>query len=889
MGKVKKEGKKPPNAGAIRLRKKRILRLLLILSAVFILISSIAGFATYRVVAAYMADVPEFDLEKFSPALTSFLYDKDGNEITATMGAENRIEVPLDQISENLINAFIAIEDERFFEHPGFDVRGIMRAATNNILKRSSPLQGGSTITQQLVKNTFFGHNQRTMKRKVQELYLSYQLERIFTKDEILAFYLNRIFFDFNAYGVEAAAQTYFGKSAADVTLAEAAILAGIPNMPARYSPRRPNNESKIRQTLILNRMVGLGMITAEEAREASAAETPLVERGEREREYPYPSFIGYVMRSAFPELLPTLSDYQGLTSTEAQELLYRGGFHIYTTLDRELQQVAQETINNISLYPEKDKREEGKPIQPQAAVVLAQPKTGYVAAIVGGREAQNITDFNRATEGKHQAGSVLKPIVAYAPAFHEGIASPGTVLDDAPTIYDSGKYFPNNYDRTFNGLVTARFALARSLNIPAIRLLDQLGVDKGKDYGYRMGITSLADEKIAGLSIVVGGLTDGVSVYETAQAFSVLANEGVRTNFTTITKIVDRHGRVIYQHQPVSEEIISSAAAWLTSSALQDAVRSGTAGGLKIGRPVAAKTGTSDNARDAWMAAYTPDYVAVVWVGRDQWETGTSGNFRAFQITHRFLNPIMKAAHAGLPVHEFKRPDTVRGSVAFCSKSGLRPGPFCGEHVISDFFWPKAIPSKTCDLHVEVEICQVSGLLVGEFCPDEHRVKKVFFNRPKFIITDDRWLGPIGRIPKDTELGAPNDICDQHTTAPPGEVKDAKGEVKTDGRVILSWKASSESTSYIISRKGDGGDTFKQITAKDFTATTYTDVGLSPGNYSYQIVAVNAQGVKSTPAVISVTVEPPPPSPDPEESPTAPEPTNGNSGSNGNNGRNKP
>lgn len=887
MGKVKEESKKSPTAGARKLKKKRILRLLLILSAVFILISTVAGFATYKVVSAYMVDVPEFDLDKFSPALTSFLYDKDGNEITATMGAENRIEVPLDQISENLIDAFIAIEDERFFDHPGFDIRGIMRAAVNNILKKSSSLQGGSTITQQLVKNTYFDPTQRNMKRKVQELYLSYQLERIFTKEEILTFYLNRIFFDFNAYGVEAAAQTYFGKSAADVTLAEAAILAGIPNLPARYSPRRPNNESKTRQTLILNRMVELGMITAEEAREARDEEIILVERGERE--YPYPSFTGYVMRFAFPELLPTLSDYQGMTGTEAQEFLYRGGFHIYTTLDREMQQVAQETINNISLYPEKDKRVEGKPIQPQAAVILAQPKTGYVTAIVGGREAKNITDFNRATEGKHQAGSVLKPIVAYAPAFHEGIASPGTVLDDAPVIYDSGKYFPNNYDRTFRGLVTARYALSQSLNIPAIRLLDQLGVDKGKDYGFRMGITSLADEKIAGLSIVVGGLTDGVSVYETAQAFSVLANEGVRTDFTTITKIVDRHGRVIYEHEPVSEEIISDAAAWLTTSALEDAVRSGTAGGLRIGRPVAAKTGTSDSARDAWMAAYTTDYVAVVWIGRDQWEKDTSGNFRSFQVAYKFLNPIMKAAHEGLPAKEFKRPDTVRASVAFCSKSGLRPGPFCGEHVISDFFWPKAIPSKTCDLHVEVEICQVSGLLISEFCPDEHRVKQFFFNRPEFIKTDDRWQGPSGRVPRDAEQGAPTTICDQHT-ARPVDIKDAKAEVKSDGSVILSWKAGSGATGYLLYRKGGGDDSFQLITAKEIADTKFTDKGLSPGNYSYQIVAVNAQGVKSTPVVVSVNIEPsllvPPPEP---ELPTEPEPQTEPNPTNGNGKGNKP
>ena len=851
-----------------KIKKQRIMRLLLILVSIFIVLAVATGFTTYSIVSAYMADVPEFDPAKILPEHTSFIYDKDGNEVTPLLGAENRIIISFDEISEDLINAFIAIEDDRFYEHPGFDVRGITRAAYHNIFGRSGSIQGGSTITQQLVKNAFFSSD-RTMKRKIQELYVSYQLERSYTKKEILELYLNRIFFDFNAYGVEAAAQTYFAKSATDVTLAEAAILAGIPNLPGKFSPYRNLEESKKRQTLVLNRMEELGMITSAEKQEALNEE--LVLAGTPKRTYPFPYFIDHVVLDdtyGVSGILASLPQFSDLSNAEIYDIIYKGGLKIYTTLDQEKQKFVEDTLNNESLYRLADVREEGKPVQNQSAAVVADPKTGHVAAIVGGREYDTGTNrFNRATDGRMQAGSTLKPILAFAPAFNEGAASPGTVLDDAPKVWQlsSGTYAPNNFGQGFQGLMTARRALALSRNIPAITLLDEIGIDTAKEYAKNMGITTMENDH--GLSMVVGGLDKGVSVYEVAQAFSVLANEGVRTDLTTITKIVDGKGNVIYEHEPNHEDVLTPQAAWMTTSVLQDAVRYGTAAGMQIGRPAAAKTGTSQNNQDVWLATYTPDYVTVFWQGRDSWSSSSvDGKLISGRDTNPFVTPIMKFIHEGMPSRDFSRPDGLR-NVSICNKSGLLPGEECpSDHIVSDWFLPNNAPGQVCDLHVQVEVCSESGLLFSEFCPEDHREIRTFFDRPDYLVTDSRWNGRSGRGPADAGDGnePPTEVCDVHTYKP-GGVSNLRGRVNDDGSVSLSWNQATDASGYLIYRDNGSNGEAKLINSNPVSGTSYTDKGLSPGTYTYQVVAITSEGVTSSPASVSVQVkELPPPDEDP-------------------------
>ncbi|HHX74950.1 MAG TPA: PBP1A family penicillin-binding protein [Firmicutes bacterium] len=843
----KKEGKKERPR---RAKKNRIKRLLVVLAVLFIFFAAATAITAYAAIQHFMQDLPAFDLSVLEPAKTSFLYDKDGELVTPLMGVENRIIVPLDEISPHLVNAFLAIEDYRFYEHPGFDLRGIMRALWFNLTNKSGSTQGGSTITQQLVKNAFLTP-ERTIKRKIQEVYLSYQLEQIFSKDEILEFYLNRIFFDYNAYGVEAAAQTYFGKSAKEVTLAEAAMLAGIPNLPGKYSPYRNFAEAKKRQKVILDRMVEVGIISRAEADAAAAEE--LVLAGIPSRSYPHPWFVDYVIMDELPALLQTLPDYKDLSIEQIQAKIYTSGLHIYTTLDQRIQLSVTEIVDNPDNYAKL--RDET-----QAAVVVVQPYTGYISAIIGGRnyDAKNSGIFNRATDGKWQAGSVLKPIIAYGPAFNEGIATPGTILDDAPTEFPGiPPYYPNNFDMRFLGLMTARYALATSRNVPAVRLLSQMGVDKGKEYATRMGIQF--EEADSGLAMVVGGLTGGVNPLQVAQAYSVLANEGVRTDLTTITKIVDSNGKVIYEHEPNQEEILSPEAAWLTTSCLVDAVRSGTATYLRIGRTVAAKTGTSDKKRDAWMAAYTPDYVTVFWIGEDKWpDKDEFGKYESYYVIGNFMNPILTTVHEGLPDTPFRRPESLR-QATICKKSGLLPGEFCPpEHLVADWFPRNTIPTEKCNLHTELEICTVSGKLAGEFCPEEHREKQVFYNRPEFITTDNRWAGKAGRSPEDAGNLPPGETCDLHTSRPGGVTSLRAWQNPLTGDITLTWNEVEGASGFLVSRKGPDPDDehFTLLTPEPLAALTFTDTIQLPGVYTYQVVAVNEEGVQSAPLATSVNVE---------------------------------
>ncbi len=847
-----------------RKKKFNIRRFLFSILVVFLFTSLLAAVAAFGIVSAYIADVPDLDPAKFVFSATSFIYDKDGAEVTKLLGEENRIHTSLDEMSPHLINAFIAIEDERFYSHSGFDMRGIMRAVYLNLTKTGTP--GGSTITQQFIKNAFLTPDKK-MKRKIQEIYLAYKLEQQFTKDEILEFYLNRIFFDYNAYGVEAAAQTYFSKSASDVTLAEAALLAGIPNLPGRYSPYRNKEESVNRQLIILSRMQELGMITKEEAQEARSQEIVLT--GPPVRNYPYPHFVEYVIHDQVISILSNIPEYKD----NPYELLYKGGVKIYTTLDQNIQRVAEATINNDRLYP-RTVTADGRPQQPQSAVIVAEPKTGYLSAIVGGRHYSKENQDNRATRARRQAGSVLKPIIVYAPAFEEGLAVPGTVLDDSPALWQqdgSKAWYPENYSNNFAGLVTTRHALIHSLNIPAVRLLDQLGVNKGLEYAQKMGVSTFIhpapgrQKHDHGLSIVLGGLTDGLKVIDAAQAFSVLANQGIRTDLTAVLKIEDRNGKVIYQHKPTATQVLSQEAAFLTTSILQDVVRVGTATRLNINRPLAAKTGTSDRARDGWLAAYTPDYVTVFWIGYD-YNDGEIN--QPWTITPNFLNPILLEAHKGLPVREFARPSSISAPVAICSKSGKRPGSLCSEeHIVYDYFPNNQIPDEICNMHIEVAICTESGLLATEFCPLETIVKKVFLNRPAFLVTNENWRGAVGRVPADARLMPPSEYCSLHTSLPLGQPLNPSAVYNShEKHIYLTWQSGGGQTGYLVYRKAPDDDEYQPLFVEPLDVHSLIDPVFAKGKYSYRIYALNSNGLRSKATTVSITVNG----------------TNGNNGENG-------
>ena len=789
-------------------------------------------------------DAPDFDPRQFNQPLTSHYYDYNNNEITAQHDGHNRIEVSLNEIPEHLQEAFIAVEDERFYDHIGVSPKDILRAVYNNLLEKRLTDQGASTITQQLIKNTFLTP-EKTFQRKIQEAWMAVNMEQKYSKREILEFYLNIIYFGDLNYGVEAAAQDYFEKNISEITLAEAALLAGIPRNPTKYSPRRNFEEAKHRQEIILNRMVECGYITESEASRAKEEPIELAEGAERTFEYPH--FLDYVEREA-EKILKELDIYE-----DPVQALSQGGLKIYTTLIPETQLMVEEIIDDEQYYPTTIEDEQGK-LQPQAAAVLAEPETGYLRALVGGRD-YGLHNQDLRVLSRRQPGSAIKPVLAYAPSIEEGIIFPGTVLDDAPITL--GNHYWENYDRVFRGLVTMRQALTHSYNIPAVKAYSQLGTDKGMEYAEKLGISTFVKtgdpSDMGALSLAIGGFTDGVRPLDMAQAFAVFANKGVKTPLTSILKIENHQGQEIYSHNPTPEIVLSETTAYLITDVLKDVVKRGTAPELNaLGRPVAAKTGTTSENKDGWLVSYTPDYVLSAWIGYD---VLTMGSIRgATEYPRRMSAEIMKNIHEELPAREFENPGGLT-RVTICSKSGLPPSEECSEdHITSDMFPRGSAPRGECDICVTMEVCAESGLLPTEFCPEVE--EKSFIERKEpYEPTDGNWRGGAGRVPRDAELEVPEEACEIHTEGPSAPHDLEIMSFPTGEEVYLTWEHTENKVEgFNIYRQKVDEKEYTRINKDLVTVNYFTDRYVSPEEtYHYKIMAVNEIGVESLPLLGSI------------------------------------
>ncbi len=681
----------------------------------------VAGGATAAVVVNYVNDAPPFDPARLATVETSYIYDSNGEEIAALHQEQNRIFVGLNKIPEHVQQAFIAIEDERFYSHFGFDVIGSMRAAYANF-KAGKIVQGASTITQQLAQNAFLT-TETSYKRKIQEIWLAIQLERSYGKEEILELYLNRIYFGNGAYGVEAAAQTYFDKNVGELTVAEAAMLAGAVRSPNFYNPLNNETEAEGRMRLVLSNMKRLGLITEYEHRQALLEEIIYAELPDPG--YPYPHFVDFVVHH---ELIRILSAMPSIGSPEeAYRAIYTGGLRIYTTLDPPMQSHVEEVLSRADLYPstiyvnmprvreavsklptgrdltraqlqELIDAEGGVP-QPQAAIVVADPTTGRIRALGGGRDYRKKLDEVLRFIALRQPGSAIKPIITYAPAFEEGtLAGAGSPLNDSPFTGPQG-WKPKNFDNRFRGMISAREALYFSYNVPAVRAFQALGTRVGVGYAERMGISTIAPSEIDNLALTLGGFTYGVSAIDMAQAYSVLANDGVRVDLFTVEKIEDRHGAILFEQRINPRQVLSPQAAYIVNDILQDFVRKYLGRALQIDRPVAAKTGTTENWKDVYLVAYTPNLVASFWMGYDEPKMG--GIQQGWRYSTAFLRQVFLEAFKTLEIRDFSRPGgIVRMEV--CSQSGLRPTEICraAGTVISDLFIERHAPRSTCDFH---------------------------------------------------------------------------------------------------------------------------------------------------------------------------------------------
>lgn len=586
-------------------------------------------------ISATMSNLP--DVENVQPAASSQIYDVHGNLLTTVHSTENRLPVPISEVPKSLQNAFVATEDARFYSHHGIDPVGILRAVWVNIA-RSGVSEGGSTITQQLARNAFLSQD-RTLKRKVSEALLALRIEQRYTKQEILEMYMNQIYFGQGAYGVQAASKVYFGKDVQDLSLAQASILAGLPQSPNYFSPFNDLEASKKRQAIVLGQMVKYNYITQAQADEAKEADLELIAKQDATASTDTNAsyFINYVIAQ--------VSEKYG------DDAIYKDGLKIYTTIDMDAQNAAVRAMGDLpTFYTDQNGLQ-----QPQGALVAVNPHNGYIVAMVGGRGNDS---FNRATQATRQPGSSFKPFV-YLAAIQQGM-TPGTIIDDSPVDFNGWK--PQNYERSYFGQVPLRYALQHSLNVATVKLADDIGMRKILNLAKDMGITSLTDSD-NNLAAALGGLTHGVSPIEMATAYSVLANGGLKINPTAITKIIDRNGQVLEEFSVDEKRVIEEKDAAIITSMLESVIQGGTGGTAAIGRPAAGKTGTTDDSKDAWFVGYTPDLVAAVWMGDDfgvETLNGTTGGTIPAMIWHDFMNQAL----ANTPVSNFNVPASAQSII---------------------------------------------------------------------------------------------------------------------------------------------------------------------------------------------------------------------------------
>ena len=583
-------------------------------------------------------DLPDVRVLKgYVPIETTYIYDINGELIARLHGDVNREVVTLDRISPHLKRSVLAMEDAYFYTHKGIDPNGIGRAVLANF-NAGGTVEGGSTLTQQLVKNLFLS-NERTLNRKVAEAVLAMRVEQVFTKEQILEMYLNQVFWGKNTNGAETASQNYFGKSAADLTLGEAAMLAGTIQAPSVFNPVDNYTEAKKRQGLVLDRLAELGWSTAAEVKAAKAQKIVIRKQGISYEA----SRVPYVSQAVTAELEEKFG----------KDVVLQGGLRIQTTIDLKLQRIAEE----VAADGHRDLVDRGA-YADQLALVAVDPRTGFVKALVGGVGEFDKNQFNRAVLARRQLGSSFKPFVYYV-AFATGNYTPDSVIDDSPMSIPDGDepYVPRNYDNKFSGSITIRQAIAVSRNIPALKLGLEVGNENVVAICRKLGINSPMKPVV---SLPLGAAD--VTPMEVAGAYAVFASGGYKSKTTLIARVTDRNGNLVLDNTPKPELILDPIAVSYLTDALRGVVTNGTAteAQLSEGRPVAGKTGTTSDFRDAWFVGYVPQLSVAIWIGNDDYSpmaNGVTGGVYVTPIWRKF----MERALAGQPIEQFPVPAEIQ------------------------------------------------------------------------------------------------------------------------------------------------------------------------------------------------------------------------------------
>lgn len=706
--------------------------------------AAICGMAFALYVHKYINPTIDINLDDFRLNFTSFVtyIDRDGVEQTLEElhGSENRVWADIDEIPKNLQHAFVAIEDNRFYQHDGVDWKRSIGAAMNYVVKFRDNFGGGSTITQQLIKN-LTGEDETSVKRKIAEIMRALELDKKYNKDEILEMYMNTIYLGQNSYGVKAAAQTYFGKEPWDLSLAECAAIAGVTKNPYKYDPVRFPEFNKERRYLVLEQMEKYGFITEAEMKAAKAEELQLKEdTGEEEDEQVWSYFVDEVFNSVVEDLM----EQKGYSKEVARQMIYTGGLRIVSTLDPVVQaemDAVFEDVDNLPGVLGKDGT------MPQCSMVI-MGQEGEVKALYGGRgKKEGNLVLNRATRTHRSPGSSIKPISVYAPAIEAGYITPLSVLDDVPKDFSvkSGGWPKNSTNgRVWQGRMTVKKAVEVSNNTIPVGLVQQMGAEYAFTFAHdNLGLKSLeagrtiTDRKggskyvsdVALSPLALGGLTDGVTVEEMTAAYAAFGAGGVYYKPRVYSKVYDSQGNVILDNTSAGEMAMSMKTADYMLDLLINVVEGnqGTGTRAKIkGIETGGKTGTTDDDYDRWFAGLTPYYTGVVWFGYDtpQVVKGVSTN-PALAI----WKSVMERVHEPLENRDFTR-NTETVSVTYCLDSGLRATEACradprGGRVVSGRLAKGDAPKESCNVHEMAQMDGTTGMLANEYCP-EAEVKSV-------------------------------------------------------------------------------------------------------------------------------------------------------------------
>jgi penicillin-binding protein 1A len=724
-------------------------------------LAGIAGGAIYGYVKT-AEPIRDEQLETMISNKTTFIYDSRGNVIQKLTGKDNKDSEPITdkEVPKYLKDAIVAIEDERFYTHPGIDLKRILSAGFTFVTGKGST-HGGSTITQQVVKN-ITGNDQRSLQRKVQEWYIAIQLERKLEKWQILELYMNVSYWGHSCYGVQSASKKYFGKPVQELTLAQCALLAGITNRPGTYDPftEQGRKNAKDRQEVILGQMLEFGMIGQTEYDTAMVED---LKYASQEQSKKVTSVQSYFVDQVIIDVRNALMKDYNMSSTMANYMIYNSGLEIHTTQDPSVQSAMDQVFNDDEYFPLINETAKRQLEHPQSAMVIIDAQNGQVKALYGGygkKEASNT--LNRASSSlmKRQPGSSIKPLVVYAPAIDLKLITPATIIDDVPVYMksplekDSDKEYPRNYDNEHDGLTSVRNGLKNSVNVVAARIWKEiLGADSSVDYLKRVGIDR---EKEKYLSLVMGGLETGVNPLQMAAAYVPFVHKGMYYEPTTFTLVKDSSGKTLIDKKPAYQAAYSEQTAFLMRDMMKGVTtgkentypHSGTAAAYVnekiIGMPVAGKTGTTSSNIDKWFVGYTPYYTAAVWYGYDNNGSEPIALKKdEYNQAMKIWAAVMKKVHIDLPKKDF---DPVPSGIVqkkICVYSGKVATALCehdprGNATRVEYFIKGTEPrdDDPCTLHVEASVCTESkdvygrNLLAGPNCPLDKVVTQVFIQR---------------------------------------------------------------------------------------------------------------------------------------------------------------